>query len=108
MPIAGNRPLVWLQGEVKTPPFSRDAQIEAGFLLRRVQHGENVEFPASRPMPDIGPHCHELRIDDGDLTWRIAYHIDSEAIVCLKRRAERLRSMFSIRANGVCVVTSGS
>lgn len=34
-------------------------------------------------MPEIGPNCHELRIGDGDLTWRIAYHIDSEAIVIL-------------------------
>ena len=34
-------------------------------------------------MPDIGPSCHELRIDDGDVTWRIAYHVDSEAIVIL-------------------------
>jgi len=82
--MAGDKPLVWLHGEVKTPPFSRDARIEAGFLLRRVQHGENVEFPASRPMPDIGSNCHELRIDDGDLTWRIPYHIDSEAIVILE------------------------
>jgi len=49
-----------------------------------VQRGESVEFPASRPMPDIGPNCHELRIDDRDLTWRIPYQIDSEAIVILE------------------------
>jgi hypothetical protein len=29
------KPLVWLHGEVKTPPFSKSARIEAGFLLRR-------------------------------------------------------------------------
>jgi len=34
------KPLVWLHGEVKTPPFSREARIEAGFLLRRLQDGE--------------------------------------------------------------------
>lgn len=78
-----DKPLVWLHGEVKTPPFSRDARIEAGFLLRRLQRGEKVEFPASRPMPGIGPNCHELRIEDRELTWRIAYHIDSDAIVIL-------------------------
>jgi phage-related protein len=41
-------------------------------------------MPASRPMPVIGVRCHELRIDDGDVTFRIAYHIDSEAIVILE------------------------
>jgi phage-related protein len=82
--MADDKPLVWLHGEVKTPPFSRDARIEAGFLLRRLQRGENVEFPASRPMPGIGQNCHELRIEDRELTWRIAYHIDSDAIVILE------------------------
>jgi len=28
------RPIVWLRGEVKTPPFSKEARIEAGYLLR--------------------------------------------------------------------------
>ena len=32
-----NKPLAWLQGEVKTPPFSQEARIEAGVLLRRLQ-----------------------------------------------------------------------
>jgi phage-related protein len=35
-------------------------------------------------MPDIGANWHELRIDDRELTWRIAYHVDSEAIVILE------------------------
>jgi hypothetical protein len=32
-----DKPLVWLRGEVKSPPFSKDARLEAGFLLRRLQ-----------------------------------------------------------------------
>ena len=60
----GDRPLVWLRGEVKTPPFSADARIEAGVLLRRLQRGEKLAFPHSRPMPAIGARCHELRITD--------------------------------------------
>ncbi len=38
-----DKPLVWLSGEVKTPPFSTEARLEAGFLLRRLQRG--VELP---------------------------------------------------------------
>jgi len=41
-------------------------------------------MPASRPMPTIGSNCHELRIDDGGATWRIVYHVDSDAIVILE------------------------
>ena len=70
-------------GQVKTPPFGSDARIEAGFLLRRLQRGESLGLPQSRPMPDIGPGCHELRIVDGHSNWRIMYHIAPEAIVIL-------------------------
>ena len=78
-----SKPLVWLHGEVKTPPFSRAARVEAGFLLRRLQDGERIEMPASRPMPVIGANCHELRVDDGNVTWRIVYHVAVDAIVIL-------------------------
>ena len=78
-----DKPLVWLRGQVRTPPFSSDARIEAGFLLRRLQRGEALGLPASRPMSDIGPACHELRIVDGGVNWRIVYHIAIEAIVVL-------------------------
>jgi hypothetical protein len=47
-----DKPLVWLHGEIKTPPFSRAARIEAGFLLRRLQRGEQITMPASRAMPE--------------------------------------------------------
>jgi len=78
-----DKPLVWFHGEIKTPPFSQAARIEAGFLLRRLQRGETLSMPHSRPMPSIGQRCHELRIDDKDVTWRILYRIDQDAIVIL-------------------------
>jgi phage-related protein len=76
-----SKPLIWLHGAVKTPPFSLAARLEAGFLLRELQQGENLGLPHSRPMPSIGSHCHELRIRDDNKTWRIIYRIDSDAIV---------------------------
>jgi phage-related protein len=78
-----DKPLVWLHGEVKTPPFWADVRIEAGVLLRRLQRGENITLPHSRPMPSLGKACHELRIQDQTKTWRIVYYIDSGAIVIL-------------------------
>ncbi|MCH8847213.1 MAG: type II toxin-antitoxin system RelE/ParE family toxin, partial [Proteobacteria bacterium] len=44
------RPLVWLSGEIKTPPLSADARIEAGYFLRLLQRGKKLSMPHSRPM----------------------------------------------------------
>ena len=78
-----DKPLVWLHGEVKTPPLSSAARQETGYLLRKLQQGELLAMPWSRPMPSIGANCHELRITDGHRTWRIIYRIDEDAIVIL-------------------------
>ena len=77
----GDNPLVWLHGEIKTPPFSVAARLDAGALLRRLQRGEKLSMPHSRPMPSIGARCHELRINDRGRTWRIFYRLDPDAVV---------------------------
>ena len=79
-----DKPLVWLHGEVKSPPLSADARMEVGYLLRLLQRGESLSLPSSRPMPSIGTRCHELRVNDGGQTWRIVYRIDSDAVVILE------------------------
>lgn len=76
-----DKPLVWLRGEVRTPPFSAAARVQAGWLLRRVQRGETLSLPHSRALPSIAPRCHELRINDRGQAWRIVYRIDEDAIV---------------------------
>jgi phage-related protein len=86
-----DNPLVWLHGEVKTPPFSEDARLEAGFLLRRLQREESLGLPQSRPMPSIGKRCHELRINDKTETWRIIYRIDEDAIVIAEVFSKRTK-----------------
>lgn len=81
-----DRPLIWLHGEVKTPPFSAEARIKTGFLLRELQSGVVLSMPVSRPMPSIGRRCHELRIVDteADKTWRLIYRVDQDAIIILE------------------------
>jgi phage-related protein len=34
-------------------------------------------------MPTIGSACHELRIVDGKVSWRVMYHVAGDAIVIL-------------------------
>lgn len=87
-----DRPLVWLRGEVKTPPFSQAARLEAGYLLRLLQQGESLGLPHSRPMPVIGLRCHELRINDEAGTFRIIYRAGTDAVVILdvlKKKTEQ-------------------
>ena len=79
-----DKPLAWLHGEIRTPPFSKEARLEAGYLLRRLQRGESIGMPHSRPMPTIGARCHELRIQDAQQTWRVVYRIDEDAIVLIE------------------------
>jgi phage-related protein len=84
-----DKPLAWLHAEVKTPPFSKAARLEAGFLLRQLQRGELLPMPQSRPMPSIGARCHELRVTDAGNNWRLVYRIDSDAIVILEVFAKK-------------------
>lgn len=87
-----DKPLVWLHGEIKTPPFSPAGRLEAGLLLRRLQRGEQIALPYSRPMPGVGVRCHELRIHDSNCTWRVMYRTEADAIVVLevfKKKSEQ-------------------
>jgi phage-related protein len=71
----------------------RDSErMEAGFLLRKLQEGEILSMPESRPMPSIGKVCHELRIKDENKDWRLIYFIDSDAIAILAVEEKRTRT----------------
>ncbi len=89
----GDKPLRWLARALETPPVSAQARREAGLLLRRAQRGEALEMPDSRPMPGIGRGVHELRVRDpvSELTWRIVYRMDPEAILVVHWWAKKSR-----------------
>ena len=66
--------VVWLTGaSLQSPPFSQEAKLDAGYLIWRLQNGALLQLPSSRAMPSIGKRCHELRIQDKDVKWRIVY-----------------------------------
>jgi phage-related protein len=75
-------------------------------LLRKLQAGQLLGMPHSRPMPSIGPSCHEIRIPDAGVTWRIIYRVDDDAIVIAevfpkKQQATRHASFGSARTGFV-------
>src|SRR4051794_15704796 len=95
MSIANDRQpsrVVFLASGIKTPPFTREARKEVGRLLGRLQDGEMIPMPLSRPMPSIGKRCHELRVRDEEHNWRIIYRIDPGAIVIAEVFAKTTRT----------------
>ena len=89
---SGGKPLVWLHGEVRTPPLTAAARIEAGEFLRRLQRGEVLSLPHARPMPALGRRCHELRVVDERATWRIIYRVDADAVVVAEVFSKKTRA----------------
>lgn len=47
------KPVVWLHGEVKSPPFTKADKLEAGMLLRLLQEGEVLGMPQAEVLPSI-------------------------------------------------------
>jgi phage-related protein len=74
--------------------MSRDARVEGGWLLRRVQAGEKLSMPESRPLPAIDPRCHELRINDLEkkLEWRLVYYVGYLAVAVLDIFVKKTRT----------------
>jgi len=86
------KPLIFLQGSIKSPPFTSEGRSEAGSRLRAIQEGEALGMPASRPMPSIGPRVHELRIRDAGHNWWIIYRIDADRILIVEVFAKTTRA----------------
>lgn len=73
----------WLVETPRTPPFSETVRRLAGYLLARLQDGETIGMPHSRPIPAVAPRLHELRLRDPEAqaTWRIIYRADADRVV---------------------------
>jgi len=87
------RPLVWLHGEIKTPPFTAEGRQEAGMLLRLMQQGEHLGMPQAEPLPNVGKRCGALRVRDAQHNWRIMYRADADAILVLEVYAKKTRKI---------------
>lgn len=85
------KPLVWLHGEVKTPPFSSEARQETGMLLRLLQNGERLGMPQAEPLTNVCSRCGALRIRDKKHNWRIMYRVDNDSVLILEVYAKKSR-----------------
>ena len=87
------KPLIWLHGEVKTPPFTAKGRQEAGMLLRLLQEGEKLGTPLVEALPDVGTRCGAVRVRDSEHNWRIMYRIDPDAVLILDVYPKKTRSI---------------
>jgi phage-related protein len=87
------KPLVWLHGEVKTPPFTAEGRQEAGMLLRLLQENENLGMPQAERLPAVGSRCGALRIRDAEHSWRIMYRIDVDAVLVVEVHPKKTRKI---------------
>jgi phage-related protein len=85
--------LVWLHGEVKTPPFTAAGRQEAGVLLRLLQEGEKLGMPLAETVPELGARCGALRVPDAEQNWRIMYRIDADAVLVLDVYPKKTRKI---------------
>lgn len=97
----GYKPIRWMKDGITSPPFSKAARIKAGILLRMLQAGVQLSLPQSRPLPVIGTRCHELRVRDGPLSWRIIYSLEIDAVVILAVTAKKRRTL-SVKTISTC------
>jgi phage-related protein len=87
------KPIGWLHGEIKTPPFTDEGRKEAGDLLRLLQEGEQLGMPQAEPLPVLGPRCGALRVRDKQHNWRIVFRVDADAVLVLEVYAKKTRKI---------------
>lgn len=87
------KPVAWLHGEIKTPPFSEEGRKEAGDLLRLLQEGEKLNMPHAELLPSLGPRCGALRIRDEGHSWRVMYRVDKDAVLIVEVYAKTTRKI---------------
>ena len=88
------KPLVVLSGEIKTPPLSAAARVEAGYLLRRLQEASAVTSAFPTHAFDRAARVQELRIQDPatSTTWRVVYRADPTEIVIVDVFAKKTQA----------------
>jgi phage-related protein len=57
--------------------FPKEARVRLGKDLFRLQMGERIAMPVSRPMPAVGAGVSELRVKGADGIFRVFYYLAS-------------------------------
>ncbi|CAM6002063.1 unnamed protein product [Sphagnum balticum] len=66
------------KARIEVKSFPDEAKRELGYLIFRVQQGESLGMPASRPMPEVAAGVSELRARGPDGIYRVFYYVKVE------------------------------
>jgi hypothetical protein len=92
------KPLVWLQGEVKTPPFTAEGRQEAGTLLRMLQEGQRCACLKWNPCPTWAHNAEHFEFEMPSTTGGSCIALTltrSSSWRSIRRRHERYRMQSS-------------
>jgi phage-related protein len=68
--------IVWNKKTLKeVQNFPDTIKKELGFLLFKLQQGESLTMPHSKPMPTVSKGCYELRVKGEDGAYRVFLRI---------------------------------
>ncbi len=68
--------VIWNKRALKeVKEFPEEIRKEIGYLIYKLERGESLTMPKSRPMPSFYTGCHELRVKDHDGIFRIFYYL---------------------------------
>lgn len=63
--------------------FPEDIRGDLADALARLDAGQTLNMPLSRPMPSIGKGVHELRLKDRAAAFRVVYAIVAAGTICV-------------------------
>lgn len=73
--------------------FPEDIKKELGYLIYKLQIGDSLNMPHSKPMTSIKSGCHELRVKGSDGIFRVFYILKNEDKVIVfhafKKKAQK-------------------
>lgn len=78
---------------IEIKKFTKEVKHELGYLIYRLQKGDILNMPLSKPIPAVGSGVSELRFKGSDGAYRVFYYLKSKEgiliIHCFKKKSQK-------------------
>jgi phage-related protein len=86
--------VIWhLNAREALQEFPKEVRNMLGYLLYRLQRGDTLDMPHSKPMPAIAKGAYELRAKSADGAYRAFYYFKCEEGIlvfhCFKKKTQK-------------------
>lgn len=73
--------------------FPEQVRNELGYLIFRLQKGDRLDMPQSKPIPAVAKGVYELRVRGSDVAYRAFYYLKYEEGIlvfhCFKKKTQK-------------------